>query len=272
MKKEGKMKQNWFLLGDIHGKISPVSYFYMHHKERLALDTCENYMILLGDVGCNYAIAGERDAKFKKNLSKFPFTFICLRGNHEARVKDVMQKAPDRWMAEQKYGGIIYVEKEFPNIEYLEDGPAIYQFAGYKTLSIPGAYSVDKWSRLERHWQWFANEQLSDEERQYGKKLIQKETSVDLVISHTCPIAFEPRDLFLQSIDQDKVDKTMEWYLGEIEAALAYRRWAWGHYHADRLYPWDGEKEKIMLFQEKVVDLRKFMEMKKTDYWEDILA
>ena len=41
---------------------------------------------------------------------------------------------------------------------------------------------------------------------------------------------------------------------------------------ADRLYPWDGEKEKLMLFNENVVDLNKFMTMKKSDSFEDILA
>lgn len=266
------MKENWFLLGDIHGETAPISNFYNQNKDRLNLDKCQNNIILLGDVGCNFAITGNRDWNFKKGLSKLPFTYICLRGNHESRVTEVIKKFPDRWTQVEKYGGTIYVEKEFPNIEYLEDIPCIYEFAGYKTLSVPGAYSVDKWYRLINGWPWFVNEQLSEEEMEYGRKLIKKEGYVDLVISHTCPIAFEPRDLFLASIDESQVDKTMELYLGEIESQLNYRRWAWGHYHADRLYPWDGEKEKLMLLNEKVVDLCKFMDMDKTDYLGDILA
>jgi 3-oxoacid CoA-transferase subunit A len=106
----------------------------------------------------------------------------------------------------------------------------------------------------------------------YGRMLIEKEKTFDLVISHTCPIAYEPRDLFHTIVAQSQIDKTMEMYLGEIEATLNYRRWAWGHFHADRLYPWDGEKEKLMLFNENVVDLNKFMTMKKSDSFEDILA
>lgn len=121
---------------------------------------------------------------------------------------------------------MVYVENDFPNIEYLVDGSAIYEFADYKTLSLPGAYSVDKWLRLANGWQWFADEQLSEEEMQYGRMLVNHEKSVDLVISHTCPIEFEPNDLFLGSIDQSQVDKTMELYLGEIENQLDYRRWA----------------------------------------------
>lgn len=266
------MKQNWFLLGDIHGDTAPIEYFYIHNKDRLKLDECENYIILLGDVGCNYSITGKRDWELKKYMSRLPFTFICLRGNHEARVTDVIELYPDKWTKVNKYDGTIYVEKEFPNIEYLSDIPAIYKFSDYKTLSIPGAYSIDKQIRLRNGWQWFENEQLSEDEMQYGRELIKAEHSVDLVISHTCPIAFEPRDLFLTSIDQSTVDKTMELYLGEIETTLDYKRWAWGHYHADRLYPWKGKKEKLMLFNENVVDLIKFMNMDKADYFKDILA
>lgn len=263
---------NWFLLGDIHGSALPIENFYRKNKERLHLDEAESRIILLGDVACNYAITGKRDERFKRELSKFPFTYICLRGNHEARATEMMKQFPEKWKKIEKYGGSIYVETKYPKIEYLSDGPALYEFAGYKTLSIPGAYSVDKWIRLRNHWQWFPDEQLTEDEMQYGRELIAKEKSVDLVISHTCPIAFEPTDLFLSYLDQSQVDKTMERYLGEIETTLDYKRWAWGHFHDDRLYPWDGEKEKLMLLNVRVVDLIKFMEMKKTDYFDDIMA
>lgn len=112
------MNEQWFLLGDIHGSAQPVHYFYQKNKERLSLDSSENFMILLGDVGANFALTGQRDHKFKSELSKLPFTFICLRGNHEARVKTVMDKNPDGWETISKYDGSIFVEKEFPHIEY----------------------------------------------------------------------------------------------------------------------------------------------------------
>ena len=152
------MNEQWFLLGDIHGSAQPVHYFYQENKERLSLDSSANYMILLGDVGANFALTGQRDHKFKSELSKLPFTFICLRGNHEARVKTVMDKNPDGWETISKYDGSIFVEKEFPNIEYLADGPAVYNFKSYKTLSLPGAYSVDKYYRLARHLTGYKDE------------------------------------------------------------------------------------------------------------------
>lgn len=148
-------------------------------------------------------------------LSQLPFTYICLRGNHEARVAMVMERNPNRWESVQKYGGEVYVEKEFPMIEYLSDAPAIYDFSGYRTLSFPGAYSIDKWYRLARHWTWYEDEQLNEAEMQLGRELVEQEGKIDLVISHTCPLIYEPRDLFLTGIDQSMVDKSMERYLGE---------------------------------------------------------
>lgn len=272
LKMSEQIKQNWFLLGDIHGSAEPIRYFYYQNRARLSLDDCDNHIILLGDVGCNFALTGQRDYKFKMELSQLPFTYICLRGNHEARVATVMERNPKRWESVQKYGGEVYVEKEFPMIEYLSDAPAIYDLAGYRTISFPGAYSIDKWYRLARHWTWYEDEQLNEAEMQLGRELVEQEGKIDLVISHTCPLIYEPRDLFLTGIDQSMVDKSMERYLGEIEFDLDYRRWAFGHFHADRLYPWNDGKQVLMLFNENVVDLKKFMEMKEGNSLQEILA
>ena len=266
------MNEQWFLLGDIHGSAQPIYYFYQENKERLNLDSSENYMILLGDVGANFALTGQRDHKFKSELSKLPFTFICLRGNHEARVKTVMDKNPDGWETISKYDGSIFVEKEFPHIEYLADGPEVYNFKSYKTLSLPGAYSVDKYYRLARHLTWYEDEQLDEKEMELGRKLCRNEAPFDLVLSHTCPYPYEPTDLFLAGLDQSTVDSTMERYLGEIEFNLDYKRWAFGHFHADRLYPWAEGRQMLMLFNENVVSLDKFMHMTEKQSFKDIIA
>lgn len=261
------MEENWFLIGDIHGEVWPIELFCKNRRYLLDEEQSKNHLILLGDVGCNY-FANQNDNSFKEELSRFPLTYVCLRGNHEARVSDVIAKYPEAWERVEKYGGIIYREKQFPSIEYLEDIPAIYDFGGYKTLSIPGAYSVDKWYRIRNHWQWYMNEQLSEDEMQLGRELVDQHKSIDLIISHTCPISYEPRDLFLAEIDQSMVDKTMERYLDEIENVADYRKWCWGHYHETRLY---GDKRKLMLFNNHIVGLEEFMEMSREQILEDIV-
>lgn len=262
----------WFLIGDLHGVEMPIENFYEKNKAMLSQDPSKNHIILLGDFGANYALKGQRDHRFKTALSQYPFTYIALRGNHEARAENVQRLFPDQWETIRKYGGQIYREKAFPQIEYLSDSPAVYYFCEYKTLSIPGAYSIDKNYRLYHGLAWFEDEQLSAQEMDLGRQIVSQEKSFDLVISHTCPSLYEPVDLFLSGIDQSTVDKTMERYLGELEFALDYKRWAWGHFHADRLYPWNNGKQMLMLFNECVVDLKKFMEMGRNHSLEDILA
>jgi 3-oxoacid CoA-transferase subunit A len=66
---------------------------------------------------------------------------------------------------------------------------------------------------------------------------------------------FEPTDLFLSGVDQSMVDKTMERYLGEIERNLNYRLWVFGHYHSTRTYPKIDNKQMLMLFNDKAIEL-----------------
>ena len=63
------------------------------------------------------------------------------------------------------------------------------------------------------------------------KALENRGWEVDVVLSHTCPLRYEPVEAFLPVVDQSSVDKSTERWLGEIESRLTYRRWYCGHYH-----------------------------------------
>lgn len=169
---------NWFIMGDIHGKAAPLYTFYKDNKERLNLDSTRTYIILLGDVGLNFSLGNVRDKNVKDEISRLPFTYICLRGNHESRITEAIQYNQSGWHIENRYGGNVYVENGYSKIHYLEDIPALYKFSGYKTLSVPGAYSVDKEIRLLLGWPWFADEQLTEEEKKAGKELARKEKTI----------------------------------------------------------------------------------------------
>ena len=56
------------------------------------------------------------------------------------------------------------------------------------------------------------------------------------------------------------------------EFNLDYKRWAFGHFHADRLYPWADGRQMLMLFNENVVNLDKFMNMTEKQSFKDIIA
>lgn len=188
------------------------------------------------------------DEELKKKLGKYPFTYFIVRGNHEERPSICAEKNPNKWHKESFWNGFVWVENNYPYIKYAEDFVSFYYIpAGleyvspenssdddieiqkyYKTLIIPGAYSVDKYRRLEAGWSWFPQEQLSKSERLAGLSLIEQQGwKCDLVLSHTCPIIYEPTDLFLSVVDQSMVEKDMERYLGQIEYQLDYKAWIW---------------------------------------------
>jgi len=241
------LKRIW-IMGDIHGQYIPIENFYNRNKDKINFSKETDCIILVGDVGANYYL-NERDEKFKTKLETFPFTYFCMRGNHEERPSNLIRSNSEQlWSCENFFDNLVFVEINHPYIKYARDDVAVYNINGYKTLVIPGAYSADKYYRLMQHWNWFKDEQLTEEEMKRGRCLIQaNDYKFDLILSHTCPISYEPSDLFLSTIDQSTVDKTMERYLGEIEYCTDYKIWVWGHFHKYRIYPLYEGKQCVML-------------------------
>lgn len=212
-----------YLTGDTHGRFDRVVDFCLSKGL-----TRENTFIILGDVGLNYFGDG-RDALNKQFLSELPVTFFCIHGNHEMRPGSELGYERRRYR-----GGQVWVQPEYPNIMFAVDGE-IYHFCGYSCLVIGGAYSVDKYYRLARGWNWWADEQPSLETKAKVERVLsERDWQVDIVLSHTCPLCYEPVEAFLPSIDQSTVDKSTEQWLGEIERRLHYERWYCGHYHIEK--------------------------------------
>ena len=61
-----------------------------------------------------------------------------------------------------------------------------------------------------------------------------REKHVDVILSHTCPLKYEPLEMFLPGIDQSRVDRSTEQWLDSIEEALAYHAWLCGHWHINK--------------------------------------
>lgn len=211
------------LTGDTHGSFERVEKLC----DRLGTRKSDIF-IILGDAGINYS-GGWRDWAVKELLQSLPVTFFCIHGNHEARPETVPGYRQREW-----HGGIVYVEPQYPNILFAKDGE-IYDLNGKKAIAIGGAYSVDKDVRLLRGWNWWPDEQPSAETKAYvEQQLAAQNWQVDVVLSHTVPIRYEPKEAFLPDLDQSSVDKSTELWLGEIESRLDYKKWYAGHYHIDK--------------------------------------
>lgn len=228
----------FYITGDTHSDFSRFESFCEEVKS-----TSEDIMIILGDAGLNY-FNGSKDYTQKKYAAQFPLTFFCIHGSHEMRPTYI-----GSYKTKEFCGGTVWYEEDYPNLVFAKDGE-VYSFGGYNCIVIGGAYSVDKYYRLAKGWHWFENEQPSDEIKAYVEgQFASRSNQIDIVLSHTCPLKYEPTEMFIQGIEQDMVDKSTEEWLGKVETALDYKKWYCGHYHTikkiDKLQFMFGNIEKM---------------------------
>lgn len=256
------MIKHILITGDCHGQVkNRLTYI----KEAMPeYEPAETAVIVLGDFGANY-YKTKYDWKIKHQVVDSGYTIYALRGNHEERASKVKNMI---YEYDEFVKGIVYYEPEFPNVKYFMDCVCEYEIMGKKILCIPGAYSVDKWYRLQNDWPWFAEEQLTAEEMSHAEEEFGGKY-YDFVFSHTVPLDWEPTDLFLNCIDQSTVDKTMEVWMNKFKEMINWKVWCFGHYHADRL-----ERPYVEQFYMEVESLdtiasrwEKYNETGKVDWW-----
>ena len=210
-----------YFTGDIHGVPKKIVRFCKHMNP-----TKDDVIVILGDVGANYT-GDQRDDDMKKLLSSVTPTILCIHGNHEMRPWHVEGYELKTWS-----GGQVYVQSEYPNLLFAKDGE-IFEINGLRYIVIGGAYSVDKYFRLRIGRGWWEDEQPSDEIKEYVEKQL-ADNKIDVVLSHTCPLKYEPTEMFLPMIDQSSVDQSTEIWLDKIEESIEYKAWFCGHWHTDK--------------------------------------
>ena len=266
------MIKNWLITGDTHGRTNSR----LHEIDTSKYIPEETAIIILGDAGINFYL-NKTDRKNKEFINKSGFHVYAVRGNHEQRPQNILGMERD-W--DMLVSGPVHYEPDFPRIRYFVDGGE-YIINGYSVLTIGGAYSVDKWYRLSRAGYcseeaeaetadpkkcgWFKDEQLTKEEMEAISTKC-KGKNYDLILTHTCPISWEPTDLFLGGVDQKAVDKSMELWFDEFKDEINWKVWLFGHYHADRL-----ERPRVEMFFNDIEDLNVIWERwnsnKELDWW-----
>ena len=116
-------------------------------------------------------------------------------------------------------------------------------------------------SRAEERWLsfsekgillWWDSEQPNDEIKKKVEDAIRDNPDIDIVLSHTCPFKYEPREMFLSMIDQSTVDSSTEEWLDKIEETLGYKRWYCGHWHTDK------KIDRMVFITDKIIRNRQF--------------
>ena len=229
----------FYITGDTHRDFKRVAAFC-----DTVNTTKDDTLIILGDAGINYFGAG-KDREIKRLLRELPITLLCIHGNHERRPESTGLYQEISW-----HGGTVYAEPMFPNILFAKDGE-VYELDGKRCIAIGGAYSVDKHYRLANGWHWWADEQPSTEIRERVEGRLESESwSVDIILSHTCPMKYIPREVFLSGIDQSGVDNATEEWLDGIEDRLSYKKWYCAHFHTNKVI------DKMRFLFEDFVELR----------------
>lgn len=239
------------ITGDKHGD----RYEYQRVMHQIDNPRETDKIIVCGDAGLSYG--DFKASAAKKAMKKFPGSWIIMRGNHDDRYwaeacnieYDEKTEQPIKWVPKNNSwiitdDGMYIYQKKYPNIFYVYDDGGIYTIGDYNFLFIPGAYSVDKYYRLERNLPYNPDEQLTKAEQERLFNLVkyynQNRLSIDFVIGHTFPLHIEPyyRYLFLDFIDQNSVDKSMEKFLQalsyDFEQNKAFKQYFGGHFHTNK--------------------------------------
>lgn len=241
-----------FVTGDTHGEFDWLADWCEHNNT-----TTNDALIILGDAGIlYYGEKSSREKALKSALAKMPITLLCVRGNHEDRPQNRKNMKYIDLESDPVVPNRLYYEEEMPNVFYFHDGGE-YSINGRRYLVIGGAYSVDGPYRRMRGWQWFKDEELTQEEFcNIADKADHWHYSY--VLTHTCPYSWMPTDLFLSGIDQSTVSNHTEHWLETISNIISYDHWLFGHFHETR-HNMDGIGSAYMI-QNEIYNMEDFDE------------
>ena len=248
-----KDRNRIFLMADIHGQVDGI-HAVLDKAQRNGCSFCEDdILIILGDHGALYYPNEKGNRRLKKKLNDLPCKIVLLKGNHDGTVRKAYAKKPDAWRITMSVDGIdskvfsaarMYVEKDFPNIYYLDDYFTAITVFGKKGIALGGAYSVDKFYRLEKGLIWHEDEQPDEKEKEEIVKALDwywtLNEPLEIILSHEALISFVPYEACTLPVEQDSVDNSLCFFYDDILKRLnlefpnTYKEWYFGHYHINK--------------------------------------
>ena len=214
-----------WVTGDIHGSIDIKKLSYRRWPQGREL-TRDDKLIICGDFGMPWD--GSNEEKYWLTwLNDRPWTTLFVDGNHECFPYLTDLPVSERW------GGRVQAYPDYPNIVHLMRGQ-VYDIDGARIFAMGGAASHDKQYRTPG-WDWFCEEMPSAAEVACAEENLEATGwQVDYVISHCCSTRMLGAALERTPYPDGraKPDALNEWF-DVLEDRLVYRRWYFGHYHAD---------------------------------------
>lgn len=230
-----------YAIADLHGEIKKINNWIRSMERHFSSE--EEKLLILGDAGLNYQL-DKKDYRLKCSLQSaieqiknkgISLELIIVRGNHECRPENI-----ESYRSIEKYGDIIYVEEDFPNLLFLKDG-GIYRFDDENFVVIGGGFSDDFLDRLLNGYGIWTDQELSEQE---FEAILNNPNLPDnfTVLSHVAPTG-----LSLQIRNKEKVsstEKNLQLFLEKYNSQI--NRWWLGHYHTDRVMNYKGTEFHIV--------------------------
>jgi len=219
-----------YVTGDTHGERYRFSQTYLPEDKMTKDDT----LIITGDFGfiwypSNNTRGSEKDKQNLDALAEKPYTILFIDGNHENF--DELFGYPEA----EKYGGTVRVIR--PNIFYLQRGQ-VYTIEGKTFFTLGGAYSVDRYMRMEGYSWW--PQELPDNS-DYNRASAALEScgfQVDYILTHTAPQTV----LCLMGYNPLQKDAELTGYLEWVMHETSFTAWLFGHLHEDRTLTVGGKR------------------------------
>lgn len=206
------------IMGDIHADFGSLNQFLNKQKPDIVLQC--------GDFGWWPHRHGTekitRNRRFDQYSIKPQSTKIYwCDGNHENHddLQERVKATPDG-----------PIEIPVPGCFYMPRGSILTLDDGRNILFFGGAMSTDKEGRVEGD-DWWAGEVPTSADLDFARAQVEAHGGrVDIVISHTGPVAFL-RQLAKNEIDQDRLTDPTVALLDILLDEFRPKRWFFGHFH-----------------------------------------
>lgn len=204
--------RNLVFCGDIHGDFKKMVWTAVERYKMSKTD-----IVVLGDFGVGFDNKIYADyEETEKRLEKYDIMVYTIRGNHD----------DPSW-----FDGTY----DFPRLKFLKDYDIITLGDNLEILPIGGANSIDVEYRLKE------NEKLSAKKKACwweGEDIVRKKIKeipkrVDIIVSHECPILFDPIPTRQEECPLWQYSKILDArnYLKDIALEVNTNYWFFGHYH-----------------------------------------
>ena len=154
-------------------------------------------------------------------LSQKTYTILFIDGNHE-NFPAIYDYPCEKWN-----GGKIHKIRK--NIFHLMRGQ-LYEINGITFFTMGGAYSMDRYRRLEGTSWWQEELPSNQEYAEAIQNLKESQMRVDYILTHTAPREIIRRMGEKPDVHDIELTGFLEWVMYEVE----FKKWFFGHWHVDR--------------------------------------